>query len=77
MMTADKITSLMQQAFPNADIKVVGDDGVHFQARIISEQFSGLSPIARHRLVYASLGDAMDAAIHALSLETLTPAECV
>ena len=76
MMTPEKITSLIQASFSGAEIMVEGDDGVHFRARIISHQFSGLSAIARHRLVYASLGDAMDAAIHALSLETLTPEEC-
>ena len=54
---------------------VDGDDGVHFAARVIYDGFSGLSPVKRHQLVYKSLGDHMQQAIHALSLQTLTPEE--
>lgn len=54
-------------------IKVVGD-GRHFKATIVSDEFAGLSLVARHRLVYAALGDNMEH-IHALALRTLTPEE--
>jgi len=36
---------------------------------------SGKLPLARHRMVYATLGELMGGAIHALSLRTLTPEE--
>jgi len=42
---------------------------------VISDQFAGKLPLARHRLVYATLGDLMGGAIHALGLKTLTPEE--
>jgi stress-induced morphogen len=48
---------------------------VHFEAEVVAEQFAGKLPLARHRLVYATLGDLMGGAIHALALKTLTPAE--
>jgi stress-induced morphogen len=35
----------------------------------------GTLPLARHRLVYATLGDLMGGEIHALALRTLTPEE--
>jgi BolA protein len=47
----------------------------HFRLRIVSERFAGLGLLARHREVYAALGTLMQTDIHALSLETLTPAE--
>ncbi len=55
-------------------IEVVGD-GSHFEAVIVSPAFEGKRRIARHQLVYAALGDRMQAEIHALSMRTLTPEE--
>ena len=43
--------------------------------RRVAEQFAGMLPIARHRLVYATLDDLMQRDIHALSIEALTPDE--
>lgn len=40
----------------------------HFHVEISSARFQGLSPIARHRLVYEALGDLMETDIHALSI---------
>jgi len=48
---------------------------VHFEATVVSEAFAGKLPLARHRMVYATLGDLMGGAIHALALKTLTPGE--
>jgi len=50
-------------------------DGVHFEATVISDAFAGKLPLARHRLVYATLGDRMGGEIHALALKTMTPDE--
>lgn len=49
--------------------------GGHFNVRVVSAAFEGKSLIERHRLVYAALGDAMRAEIHALSIDAKTPAE--
>jgi acid stress-induced BolA-like protein IbaG/YrbA len=48
---------------------------VHFEAIVIAAAFAGKLPLARHRMVYATLGDRMGGEIHALSLKTLTPDE--
>ena len=50
-------------------------DGAHFEALIVSDAFAGLSRIKQHQLVYAALGDRMREEIHALSMQTLTPAQ--
>ena len=47
----------------------------HFRVRIVSNRFSGLTPLARHRTVYDALGALLQTDIHALTLQTLSPAE--
>jgi len=47
----------------------------HFRVDVVSAAFAGLSPIARHRAVYAAVGGLMDTDIHALSIRARTPAE--
>lgn len=74
-MTPDAIRQLIEQGLPGAQVRVFGDDGVHFEALVVSEAFQGKLPLARHRMVYATLGTLMGNEIHALSLKTLTPAE--
>ena len=48
---------------------------MHFEATVVCEAFQGKLPLARHRMVYATLGTRMGGEIHALALRTLTPAE--
>jgi len=45
----------------------------HFRVHIISEQFSGLSRIQSHRLIYDALGTLMQTDIHALSVDASAP----
>lgn len=45
----------------------------HFALDIVSAAFSGKPPLARHRLVYAALGDLMKTDIHALRMDTRSP----
>ena len=47
----------------------------HFNVRIVSAAFAGMRPLARHRAVYAALGELMSSDIHALGVEALTPEE--
>jgi BolA protein len=49
--------------------------GGHFKVTIVSNAFEGESPLARHRMVYDALGDAMKTEIHALSIKAHTPKE--
>lgn len=73
-MDSDRIKSLIEAGLPGSRVEVSGADGVHFEATVVSESFRGKLPLARHRMVYATLGDRMDTGeIHALALRTLTP----
>lgn len=47
----------------------------HFRVRIVSAAFEGQNAIARHRAVYAALGDLMQTDIHALAIDARTPEE--
>jgi acid stress-induced BolA-like protein IbaG/YrbA len=74
-LNADAIRQLIEQGLPGARATVEGEDGVHFEALVVCEDFAGKLPLARHRMVYATLGERMGGEIHALALRTLTPAE--
>jgi BolA protein len=47
----------------------------HFNVRIVSKAFEGISRVERQRRVYAALAEELKSRVHALSLTTLTPAE--
>ena len=74
-MDAETIRKLIESGLPGARADVQGDDGVHFEATVVAEAFRGKLPLARHRMVYATLGELMGGAIHALALKTITPDE--
>lgn len=74
-MNAEQIRDLIRAGLTDAQVEVVGDDGVHFEARVVAAAFAGKPLLARHRMVYATLGELMGGAIHALALKTLTPEE--
>lgn len=83
----ERIQAALQAAFAPRHMEVEDDshrhaghagarDGRgHFNVLIVSEAFAGMAPLARHRAVYAALGDMMQTDIHALSIKARTPAE--
>jgi len=66
---------MISAGLPDAQVAVSGEDGVHFEAVVISPSFSGLPTLKRHRMVYATLGALMGNEIHALGLRTQSPEE--
>lgn len=48
-------------------------EGGHYRVRIVSDRFVGLAPLARHRLVYAAVGDLIGRGVHALSIDARLP----
>ncbi len=72
-MDTNEIKDMIEKGLPGATAHVTGD-GTHFEARVVSEAFAGRPPIARHRMVFATLGDRVATGeLHALSLKTYTP----
>lgn len=70
-MTSDQIRHMIESGLVGAEAHVDGD-GSHFVARVVSDSFTGVSMIKQHKMVYATLGDSMEGAIHALSIQTYT-----
>ena len=74
-MTADQLKALIAAGMACEHLEVEGD-GCHWFATIVSPEFEGKRPIARHQRVYATLGERLKTdEVHALSMKTLTPAE--
>ncbi len=73
-MQAHELQELIKIGIPGAEVTVRGD-GDHFDAVVVSEEFSGLTMVQQHQLVYRTLGDRMGGEIHALALKTCTPEE--
>ncbi len=73
MLSAQQLESYITQNLACDYIKVLGDDGTHFEAVVVSPVFVGKTMVQQHQLVYAALGDRMRAEIHALSMRTYTP----
>ena len=75
MLSAEQLKSYITQHLDCDYIQVLGDDGTHFEAVIVSPAFEGKRMVQQHQLVYAALGDRMRAEIHALGMKTFTPAQ--
>lgn len=87
MSRAEQIRRRLEERFGPARLEVVdesrkhaGHAGAaggesHFRVRIVADEFRGLAPLARHRLVYAALDDMLKDGIHALALDAAPPAD--
>ncbi|HZX80623.1 MAG TPA: BolA family protein [Lysobacter sp.] len=83
----EAIRAALDAAFAPASLEVIDDshrhaghagarDGRgHFRVALVAAGFAGVGPLARHRAVYAALGDLMTTDIHALSIDARTPDE--
>lgn len=72
----ERLTTLMPVRLEIADDSAkhrghagAASGGGHFHVLIVSARFAGLNRLARHRLIYAALGDLMQQHIHALSID--------
>ncbi len=76
-MQPEDLKKLIEQGLPGAQVEVrdFTGSGDHFEALVVSDAFEGKSLVQRHQAVYAAIGEAMRAQVHALTLKTLTPAQ--
>jgi BolA protein len=85
-MTADDIDDRLRAALAPTALQVQDDshrhaghagarDGRHFSVHVTSARFAGLSRVARHRLVYDSLGPLAAQGVHALAITAKAPGE--
>jgi len=74
-MTADELKAIITSGLACTHCELDGD-GRHWYATIVSDAFEGKRLIARHQMVYATLGARIHSdEVHALSMKTMTNAE--
>ena len=74
-MQPAEIERLIEAEFEDATVRVASDDNTHYEALVVSDEFSGLRALQRHQRVYRCLGELMGNEIHAMSIRALTRAE--
>ena len=77
MVQPDAVGAAIRRALPDAQVSVedLTGGGDHLQVSVVSSAFNGLNRIRQHQLVYKALRDELESeAIHALALNTSTPA---
>jgi len=87
-VTNDRVTridSLLRQAFTIHSLEIedqshlhAGHAGAkdgkgHFRVILVADEFAGLAPLKRHRLVYDAVGDMLNTDIHALTIDARPP----
>jgi stress-induced morphogen len=73
----DQVKAAITLAMPDAQVEVedLTGGGDHLQVTVISAAFDGLTKVRQHQLVYGALRQELASeAIHALALQTSTPA---
>jgi acid stress-induced BolA-like protein IbaG/YrbA len=78
MISHHHIAELIREALPNAKVQVQdpNQDGQHFAAIVVADEFEGLSMIKQHKLVYGAIQQHLDTgAIHALQLKTYSTSQ--
>ena len=69
------VLSIQDESHKHAGHAGAQDGRGHFKLLIVSEQFTGLSMLKRHQLVYQALAELLKTDIHALSIQAKTPSE--
>jgi stress-induced morphogen len=72
-MTKDKIIERLKKDFPDSNLEVfdLTGGGDHWEVKIRSSRFKGLSRIQQHQLVMASFqAELKSGELHALTLKT-------
>lgn len=75
-MNAAEIETLIKDSLPDARVTIqdLAGDGDHYSALVLSEAFRGKTRVQQHQMVYQALKGRMGGELHALALQTGTPA---
>ncbi len=83
----EQIRALLQAAFEPEALEVIDEGHLHighagaksglghFRVTILSAHFNDMRVLARHRAIYAALGDLMRTDIHALTIDAVASAK--
>jgi BolA protein len=79
-----RLFAKLQAAFAPAELQVINESYMHsvpagseshFKVIVVSEAFVGQSRVARHRAVNRAVAEELASAVHAFSMDALTPEE--
>ena len=71
-MQNTEVQALIEAGLPDAEVHVSGE-GCDFQAVVVTSAFEGKLPVARQKMVYATLGDLITSgALHAVTIKAYT-----
>jgi BolA protein len=82
-----KIRQRLEQSLDPLELSIkdqsqlhVGHEGArdgkgHFDITVVSQAFTGVSRVKRHRMVYDALRDLLESDIHALRINAYAPSE--
>ncbi|WP_052761266.1 BolA family protein [Sedimenticola thiotaurini] len=80
----DRLSALITDALHPQHLEVIDETHMHnvprdaqshFKIVVVSDQFEGLSLVARHRKINSLAKPLFSGSLHALALHTMTPAE--
>jgi len=71
-MDAAMLESLIKTGILDADVHIedIRGDGEYYVAYVVSRQFSGLTRIQQHQMVYKALEGHLEEAVYGLQLST-------
>ncbi len=71
-ISESKLTSILQESFPNAKIKItdLAGDQDHYSLDIVCDSFKNIPLIKQHRLVKESLSEVLKGELHAITIKT-------
>lgn len=77
MIEPSEIEQLLRGALDVQHIEIEDLTGSrdHYRLVLVASDFEGVLPIKQHRLIYAALKEQMKGPIHALTIESYTPAQ--
>jgi len=87
-IVAQRITEKITKALKPVEISVEDESHLHaghagarpegethFRLTVVSDQFTGLSLVRRHRLINETLAEELQGPVHALAIKALSPDE--
>lgn len=74
MISPSQVEAMIQTQLPDAQIRVLTNDGEHYEVTVVSSAFEGKGLVQQHQLVYRAIQQEMlSGAIHAMAVKTYTP----
>jgi len=77
LLEPEQLQQIIEAGIPSARVSVTDLTGTrdHYRVEVVSPAFAGKSLVQQHQMVYRAVGEHMNAAVHALQIQTGVPQE--